>query len=120
MTTKINLKRVYDDPDGHDGYRVLVDRLWPQGESKERFHYDQWEKNLAPSTELRKWFHEDPENRWPQFYSRYMSELEENSEATAWAESLRDKSEVTLLYASRDLTHNNAVVVADYLRKRLQ
>lgn len=118
MTT-IQVKRVYSDPDGKestDGYRVYVDRLWPRGESKEKFHYDLWDKEVAPSDELRKWFHSDPDNLWEEFEKRYKSELQSNPATKELIETLKPHSLVTLLYSSHDENHNNAVVLADYLR----
>ena len=77
----IRIKRVYEAPTPNDGYRVLVDRLWPRGIRKEALKYDVWEKNLAPSTELRQWFHEDPEARWDAFAAMYRKELEAGEES---------------------------------------
>lgn len=115
----VKLQRVYDDPDGTeaDGYRLFVDRLWPRGESKARFHYDLWAKDVAPSAALRQWFHADSANRWAEFASRYMAELEASSEAHSLRESLKGFPVVTLLYASHDALHNNAVVFAGFLQK---
>lgn len=118
-TTIINVRRVYDDPSGHDGYRVFVDRLWPRGESKEKFHYDLWAKDVAPSTELREWFHASPQARESEFRSRYLSELENNPATARLLDALRGKPEITLLYSSRDTANNNATVLAEYLRGKL-
>lgn len=113
----INVRRVYDDPDGNDGYRVLVDRLWPRGESKKNFHYHFWAKDIAPSTELREWFHEDPAGRWNEFSKRYLAELNASQEAQ-WFKSTTSKYPVvTLLYSSKDTQHNNAQVVAQFLKE---
>ena len=114
----IKTARVYDDPAGEaaDGYRVFVDRLWPRGESKEKFHYDLWAKEIAPSTELREWLHADPQHRWEAFKSRYLTELRQSNVAKQLAERLRGEKTVTLLYGARDKTHNNAVVVEEFLR----
>lgn len=120
--TRINIRRVYSDPDGSerdDGFRVFVDRLWPRGESKEKFHYDLWAKNISPSTELREWFHADPGNRWDVFRQRYMAELEGNPYVKDLITVLRGKPLVTLLYGSRDTLHNNAEVLADFLSQKL-
>lgn len=116
MTT-INIRRVYTDPDCNDGYRVLVDKLWPRGESKEKFHYHYWAKDIAPSDDLREWFHKDPEGRWPRFREKYLSELENNKQAQQLKNSLAKYTTVTLLYSSRDTLHNNAIVVADFLKE---
>jgi uncharacterized protein YeaO (DUF488 family) len=111
----IKLKRVYDDPLPKDGLRVLVDRLWPRGLTKARAAVDFWLKDVAPSTELRKWFAHDPA-KWKQFQVRYRKELHEKQDAI---QLLRQKSKghiVTLVYGARDEVHNEAVV----LKKALQ
>lgn len=117
----INLKRVYDDPSGtpEDGLRIYVDRLWPRGESKEKFHYDIWAKDLAPSTELREWFHADSVGRWEEFKDKYTSELDSNPEMPEFLENLKKAQTVTLLYSSHDSKQNNATVLADYLKNKL-
>lgn len=118
MTTEIQLKRVYTDPSGSDaddGLRIFVDRLWPRGESKERFHYDLWAKDVAPSTELREWYHADPQQRWDEFSRRYLRELKASGAAAALAAEVRRHPLVTLLYGSRDTLHNNAGVLARFL-----
>src|SRR5690606_24841191 len=103
-------KRVYDAPSAEDGLRVLVDRLWPRGLSKESAAIDEWRKELAPSAELRKWFGHRPE-RWPQFLRRYAEELQEQKEALAELRDIARQRTVTLLYAARDAEHNNAVAL---------
>lgn len=120
METKIQLKRVYDDPGGvpGDGFRVFVDRLWPRGESKIKFHYDLWAKEIAPSTQLREWFHESPDTRQQQFLERYEQELESNPAVPALVETLKAHPVVTLLYGSRDTQMNNAVVLARFLKTK--
>ena len=116
----IRLERVYDDPEGTTGgYRVFVDRLWPRGESKEKFHYDLWTKEIAPSTELREWYHADPATRWPEFERRYQSELAANPAATRLINDLKGKPEIVLLYSSRDPDHNNARILASWLAPHL-
>ena len=117
---EINTHRVYGDEAAtpSDGYRVFVDRLWPRGESKVKFHYDLWAKDVAPSAELREWFHADPASRWEQFRQRYLAELAASPAAAALAEQLRGKPRVTLLYSSKDTLHNNAEVLAEFLRSR--
>lgn len=122
MATDIQVKRVYDDPSGSetsDGYRVYVDRLWPRGESKEKFHYDLWAKDVSPSATLREWFHEDMEGRWAEFVERYDAELSANEAVPPLIAELRRHPLVTLLYSSRDSEHNNAVALAAFLAKRL-
>lgn len=113
----IRISRVYSDPSGAeaDGFRVYVDRLWPRGESKEKFIYDLWAKDIAPSTELREWYHADPGNRWDEFAERYRAELAANPAMPDFASALRPHPVVTLLYSSRDESHNNAAVLRDYL-----
>jgi uncharacterized protein YeaO (DUF488 family) len=110
----IALKRVYETPTTKDGYRLLVDRLWPRGVSKESARLDEWMKQVAPSDELRKWFHDDP-SRWAEFRRRYLSELKVHRDELR--QLARAKSErVTLVFSASDEAHNNAVVVKQYLR----
>lgn len=116
---EIDVKRVYDDPDGDDGFRVYVDRLWPRGESKEKFHYDLWAKDAAPSTELREWFHADPEGRWTEFEKRYTAELDAAQSTRDLIDRLAPHDRIVLLFSSRDTMHNNAVVLSRYLRGKL-
>lgn len=116
MKTQLKLKRAYDPASTDDGFRVYIDRLWPRGLSHETFHYDLWDKDIAPSTELREWFHADPENRWNDFEDKYMSELKHSEAMTALARLLATKPVVTLLYSSHDERHNNAIVVCNYLK----
>ena len=113
---KIALKRVYDEPEPGDGTRVLVDRLWPRGLSKERAHIDLWLKEIAPSNELRKWFGHDPE-KFAEFRHRYIAELasETGQEAVAKLRDMARRELVTLLFAAHDTEHNNAVVLRDLL-----
>lgn len=122
MATTINIKRVYQDVAGlpGDGVRVFVDRLWPRGESKAEFHYDIWAKEVAPSAELREWYHADPQNRWDEFERRYLEELKANPAVAELEKQLAGKPAVTLLYGSRDTLHNNAAVLRTYLQKALQ
>jgi uncharacterized protein YeaO (DUF488 family) len=110
----IKLKRVYDEPDPDDGFRILVDRLWPRGVSKNRAHIDLWLKDIAPSTELRQWFGHDPA-KWRTFTARYARELKENKSVVD--ELLRHaKAEpVTLVYGAKDEEHNDAVVLKAFL-----
>ncbi|MDE7403224.1 MAG: DUF488 family protein [Muribaculaceae bacterium] len=115
MTQKIQLKRAYDTAEPTDGFRVYIDRLWPRGLSHETFHYDMWEKEISPSSELREWFHTDPDNLWPQFEEKYKAELKDNTAFDVFKKILKDKEVVTLLYSSHDREHNNAVIVRDML-----
>jgi uncharacterized protein YeaO (DUF488 family) len=116
MTPKIFLKRVYETPSPQDGRRILVDRLWPRGVSKEAAQLDGWMKDVAPSTELRKWFDHRPE-RWPEFRRRYICELKSNPSLHTLREMVA-RAPVTLLYAARDTAHNEAVVLAEQLSAR--
>ena len=114
----VAIKRVYDQPEPGDGTRILVDRLWPRGLSKERAKVDTWLKEVAPSNELRKWFGHDPE-KFAEFRRRYEAELESEpgQEALARLRDLAMQGPVTLVFAAHDSEHNNAVVLRDLLRK---
>ncbi len=117
---KIRVKRVYDAPTPDDGYRVLVDRLWPRGLSKGRARIDLWLREIAPSSELRTWFAHKAE-RFSEFRSRYMEELREKERLVQLLLSRVEVGEtITLLYSARDPEHNNAVVLRDYLEERLK
>ncbi len=113
---KIRIKRIYDPPADDDGQRILVDRIWPRGVKREEAHLTEWLKDIAPSTELRKWFAHDPA-RFAAFRSRYREELARNPEAVAALRAFVKRGAVTLLYAARDEADNNAVVLAEYLEK---
>ena len=117
--TDIRLKRAYDELDSSDGLRVLIDRLWPRGITKEKLHYDVWEKDLAPSNELRNWLHEDIANRWNEFIASYEAELEKLPELNLFINKIKHYNTITLLYASKDLEHNNAQVLLKVLQKKL-
>ena len=111
----LRIKRIYDEPDARDGYRVLVDRLWPRGVSKQRAKLDAWEPKLAPSAALRTWFGHDPA-RFTEFRQRYRAEL---ARVPSLVESIRRRAldeRVTLLYAARDPTHNHAIVLRNFIR----
>jgi uncharacterized protein YeaO (DUF488 family) len=108
----IKIKRVYEKPDEKDGFRILVDRLWPRGLTKEKAAVDLWLKDIAPSTELRKWFNHDPD-KWKEFKKRYLNELKENKESVAVLKSYLKKKLVTLLYAAKDSDHNEALVLSN-------
>ena len=114
--TSFTVKRIYAPPQVSDGYRVLVDRLWPRGVSKERAALNEWAKALAPSTELRKWFAHDY-RKFEEFSRRYTNELKQNSEASEIIAKWHEHRVVTLLYGARDETHNEAVVLQDYLKR---
>lgn len=111
----IQIKRAYDPAEPTDGFRIYVDKLWPRGLSHETFHYDLWDKEVAPSTELREWFHADPENRWDEFARRYREELDSNPGFASLKDAVKGKRTVTLLYSSHDTERNNAVVLRDAL-----
>jgi len=112
----IQIKRIYDEPDKSDGFRVLVDRLWPRGLSKDRGKVDLWLKDMAPSDELRKWFSHDPD-KWPEFRKRYKEELKGKQELVEQLCEEAKKGKVTLLFAAKDTEHNNAVVLREILSK---
>ncbi len=114
----VKLKRAYDAPASDDGTRILIDRLWPRGVSKEEAALDQWMKEVAPSTELRHWFDHDP-TLWEEFRSRYAAELREHSEEQlAELREIARKQSLTLVYAAHDEKYNNAVVLRDVLLGR--
>lgn len=108
------VKRVYEPPSRADGIRVLVDRLWPRGISRESARIDEWHKEIAPETELRKWFHADPA-RWQEFRRRYLAALRREPARTERLAELGRASTVTLLYASRDEAHNHAQLICEFL-----
>lgn len=110
------LKRVYDNPESTDGRRVLVDRLWPRGLTKEKAKVDLWLKEIAPSTLLRKWFNHDPK-KWEEFQLRYIHELKKNKTNVSELQDLISKGKVTLLYSAKDQKHNEAIVLLKYVQK---
>jgi len=115
-TMEIAVKRAYEEPSTKDGRRILVDRVWPRGRSKDAMQLDAWLKEIAPSDGLRKWFGHE-EEKWPEFKRRYFAELDDRPEAVA---ELRDKAgtgRVTLVFAARDEAHNNAVALKEYLQQ---
>lgn len=113
---KIRTKRVHDPPAESDGVRVLVDRLWPRGLSREAVACDAWVRDIAPSTELRRWFAHDPV-RWRDFRSRYRAELDARPDSIAELANLAGAGDLTLLYAARDRDHNQATVLREYLEE---
>ncbi len=119
--SNVRLQRAYEDPGADDGHRVLVDRVWPRGRTKEALRLDAWARDLGPSTELRKWFGHDPA-RWPEFRSRYEVELAEPGKAQALDALAAEAREgpVTIVYGARDREHNQAQVIADELDRRLR
>jgi uncharacterized protein YeaO (DUF488 family) len=113
----IQIKRAYEAPSPSDGTRILVDRLWPRGLSKEKLKLDAWMKDLAPSNELRKEFHHDA-SRWQEFQKRYAMELCQQMELVAELRKKARHGRVTLIYGAQDQVHNNAVALKDYLEKK--
>lgn len=111
----IALKRVYDPPDQADGYRVLVDRLWPRGLTKEKAALDEWAKEIAPSNDLRKWFHAD-RSKWAEFKRKYLAELAGQQERLGQLLAAAGRKRLTLLYASSDAEKNHAIVLMEYLK----
>jgi len=107
---RFRIKRVYELPDKHDGRRILVDRLWPRGLTKEKASIDLWLKDIAPSTELRKWFGHNPD-RWEEFKERYLAELKGNSDQIQLLKQELDKGIVTLVYGAKDEDHNQACAI---------
>jgi uncharacterized protein YeaO (DUF488 family) len=112
----IRIKRVYDEPAEQDGTRILVDRLWPRGLTKQRAKVDLWLKVIAPTTELRKWFAHDP-SKWPDFQTRYLDELKQNGEHLAHLKEAAGQGTITLLYGAKDQDHNEAVVLQKLLQR---
>jgi len=110
----IILKRAYDKPARNDGYRLLVDRIWPRGVSKEDAKLDDWQKELAPSTELRKWFGHEAE-RFGEFKKRYKNELKKQQQALAAINKIREDKRLCLVYGAKDKEHNQAVVLKEVL-----
>ncbi|MCE9145838.1 DUF488 family protein [Bacteroides fragilis] len=118
--TEIKIKRVYEDPSDTDGYRVLVDRLWPRGMKKEHLKYDYWAKELTPSSDLRKWFHEDVPGHWKEFAEMYRKELETSDKTSEFLSRIRSCESVTLLYASKEPVYNHVRILQAFLEERLR
>lgn len=114
----LKLKRAYEPASSADGRRILVDRLWPRGLSKRRLAIDEWMKEIAPSTPLRRWFGHDP-TKWPEFQRRYKRELRERGDLLRKLVTLASRQRVTLVFGARDELHNDAVVLAAVLRARM-
>jgi uncharacterized protein YeaO (DUF488 family) len=115
MEIDVRAKRIYDPPDRGDGYRVLIDHVWPRGVSRERARLDEWARELAPSDELRMWFDHVPA-RFAEFRVRYRDELADQSERLDELRRHAGRGRLTILYAARDREHNNAIVLAELLR----
>ena len=118
--SNVRLRRAYDEPGTDDGYRVLVDRVWPRGRTRDQLRIEEWARDLGPSTQLRTWFGHDPA-RWGEFQARYHAELAVPERALA-LDALAERARhgpVTLVYGARDTQHNQARVIADELERRL-
>ncbi len=115
----LKIKRVYDPPSKDDGKRILVDRLWPRGMRKEDAHIDEWMKEVAPSTGLRKWFNHDP-GKWGEFRQRFFAELDKARASVDSVIAAARKGTVTLLFQSKELRYNNAVALKEYLDSRMK
>jgi uncharacterized protein YeaO (DUF488 family) len=119
VATQIAIKRAYDEPSEHDGYRVLVDRVWPRGRNKDELRLDAWERDLAPTTALRRWFGHDPV-KWPEFRRRYEAELRTEPQRARLAhlmDAAAGHRRLTLVFGARDEEHNQAVVLRDALER---
>lgn len=112
----IAVKRVYDEVGSEDGFRILVDRLWPRGISKERARIDEWMKDVAPSDELRRWYLHDPQ-KWPEFKKRYGEELRKKAHLVSKLRQKANSGRVTLLYAAKDEDRNNAVALREIIQR---
>jgi uncharacterized protein YeaO (DUF488 family) len=115
----LRLKRVYEPPARSDGRRILVDRLWPRGLSKKDAAVDDWLRDIAPSTELRRWFNHEPE-KWPEFERRYRHELRAHADLLRAVTAQATRGTVTLVYGARDEAHNDAIVLARVIRARIR
>lgn len=111
---RIIVKRVYEEASDNDGYRLLVDRIWPRGVSKEKAHLDEWNKEVAPSNELRKWFGHDPK-RFEEFSKRYQEELKDKEEALKRITETAEEHQLCLLFGAKDEEHNQAVVLKEVI-----
>lgn len=119
METVINIKRIHEPAEKSDGFRILVDRLWPRGIKKEEAEVSEWIKEAGPSTELRKWFNHDPE-KWTDFQKKYQSELKENPAVAELLKLVKEHRKVTLVYSAKDEEHNQAVVLKGFLEKKIK
>ena len=119
--TQVKIKRVYEPEEKNDGYRVLVDKLWPRGIRKENLHYDLWAKDIAPSTPLRQWYHQNEERNWNEFRTEYIKELENSPAVKDFIDKVKEQKviTITLLYASKNAAENHALVLRDFLEDRL-
>ncbi len=115
MKPLIKIKRAYEKPAKEDGIRILVDRLWPRGLTKEKIAIKEWAKTLAPTPALREWFGHDP-SLWSEFQKRYKAELKKNDSLQAFLDEYREEPALTLVYAAKDEDHNHAIVLQQYLQ----
>ncbi len=118
MPAAIRAKRVYEPYSPDDGTRVLVERLWPRGFTRERLHADTWLRDIAPTAALRTWYAHDPA-KWPEFVTRYTTQLDSQPDLIESLLEIARRGPLTLLYAARDTEHNSALVLLDYLKSRL-
>jgi len=122
MVLRLKLERIYTKPADLDGYRILVDRLWPRGISKVNAHLDDWDKEMGPTTELRKWFNHEPA-KYPEFQKRYLAEIDANPMTAEFVKKVAEQlkqTNVILLYGAKDEQHNQAVVLMAYLQDKVQ
>jgi uncharacterized protein YeaO (DUF488 family) len=116
----IRIERVYDSPKEVDSFRILVDRLWPRGLSKEKVRIDLWQKDIAPSNSLRKWFGHD-EKKWDEFKQKYFKELDKNNDkVNTIIKIAKEQNSITLLYGSKEERFNNAVALKEYLKEKIK
>ena len=115
----IKIQRIYNQPDKGDGFRVLIDRLWPRGLKKEEVRVDLWLRDVAPSNELRKWFAHDPQ-KWDEFQQKYFKELDSRGEPVAMLIRKAGEGDMTLLYSAKDEEWNNAVALKKYLEEKMR
>ena len=115
----IKVKRIYDNPRGNDTFRILVDRLWPRGLSKDEVKIDLWQKDIAPSNSLRRWFSHD-ERKWDEFKDRYFKELEKNDELVSTIIDRTKEEPITLLYGAKEEKFNNAMALKEYLEEKIK
>ena len=115
----IKVERIYNNPRGNSTFRILVDRLWPRGLSKDKVKVDLWHKDIAPSNSLRKWFSHD-ERKWDEFKARYSKELEKNSESVKTILDKLKEESITLLYGAKEQKFNNAMALKEYLEEKIK
>ncbi len=119
MQPDIKIKRIYEEPSKTDGFRLLVDRLWPRGFTKEKAAIDEWAKDLAPSNELRTLFHHE-DIPWKDFEKKYMAELKQNAAVKDFLEQHKSQKKITLIFAAKDPEHNHALVLQQFLQQTVQ